>query len=103
MESEAPEEEEQPSWTVVYTNKAEKSIPRLPEPVKIKLFALVREMTLLGPVRGSWPGYSKIHTCSHHCQLKEGQPTYVCFWLVEDTELKIIEVYYAGTHEKAPY
>lgn len=38
-----------------------------------------------------------------HCHLIKGNPTYVCCWEVVEDEVKIIEVYYAGTHEKAPY
>jgi hypothetical protein len=36
------------------------------------------------------------------CHLKKGRPTYVACWTV-DKKNKVIEVYYAGTHEKAPY
>jgi hypothetical protein len=35
--------------------------------------------------------------------LKKGRPTYVAIWEVMDKEIKLIEVIYAGTHEKAPY
>ncbi len=35
--------------------------------------------------------------------LKKGRPTYVAIWEVTDKEIRIIEVIYAGTHEKAPY
>ena len=39
----------------------------------------------------------------HHCHIKKGQPTYVTIWEVTNKRIKLIEVTYAGTHEKAPY
>lgn len=54
-----------------------------------------------------WPNYGKLHgkvtEDKRHCHFKKGKPTYVCCWEVIDDGVKIIEVYYAGTHEKAPY
>jgi hypothetical protein len=38
-----------------------------------------------------------------HCHLIKGRPTYVACWEVKDPKNKILEVYYVGTHEKAPY
>jgi mRNA-degrading endonuclease HigB of HigAB toxin-antitoxin module len=37
------------------------------------------------------------------CHLKKGQPTYVAVWQVIDKEIRIVEIKYVGTHEKAPY
>ncbi|MDR3555637.1 MAG: hypothetical protein P4L55_12845 [Syntrophobacteraceae bacterium] len=39
----------------------------------------------------------------HHCHLKKGKPTYVAIWEVRDKNVRIVEIIYAGTHEKAPY
>jgi hypothetical protein len=36
-------------------------------------------------------------------RLKKGRPAYVAIWEVMDKEIILIEVMYAGTHEKAPY
>lgn len=33
----------------------------------------------------------------------KGHPTYVAIWEIMDKEIRLIEVTYAGTHEKAPY
>jgi len=35
--------------------------------------------------------------------LKKGNPTYVAVWRVTDKTVKLVEIRYAGTHEKAPY
>ncbi len=35
--------------------------------------------------------------------LKKGKPTYVAVWVEREDEIRLVEVVYAGTHEKAPY
>ena len=55
---------------------------------------------------GGWKNYSKLNGMpgdKRHCHLSKGRPTYVCCWEVLDKKLKITEIYYVGTHEKAPY
>ena len=61
-----------------------------------------------GPVQTPWPNYSKFknqgkNVDKRHCHLLKGKPTYVACWQVLDKKKKILEVYYVGTHEKAPY
>lgn len=56
-----------------------------------------------GPVRGNWPNYGRLSGNLHHCHLKKGRPTYVAVWEVIDNTASLVEVTYAGTHEKAPY
>jgi len=56
-----------------------------------------------GPIRGDWPNYSKLSEERHHCHLKKGHPTYVAVWREESDQIKLVEVIYVGTHEKAPY
>lgn len=34
---------------------------------------------------------------------EKGNPTYVAVWREERNEIRLVEVIYAGTHEKAPY
>jgi mRNA-degrading endonuclease RelE of RelBE toxin-antitoxin system len=91
------------SWTVVFSKKAKKQIQSLPESVLLKLVALESEIQILGPIRGNWKNYSKLSESQHHCHLKSGRPTYVVCWEVLDQKIRIVEVYYAGTHEKSPY
>ena len=90
-------------WTVTYNRKAEKQQARLPERVKGILNALILEIQSLGPVRGTWSNYSKLDSDCHHCHLKKGQPTYVAVWQVKNKTIKLVEIIYVGTHEKAPY
>lgn len=90
-------------WTVAYSRKAEKQRQGLPERIKVVLNALVLEIMASGPVRGNWKNYSVLSNGNHHCHLKKGNPTYVAVWQVTDKAIKLVEVTYVGTHEKAPY
>lgn len=65
--------------------------------------ALVVDIQCNGPVRGNWKNYGKLGPEDHHCHLKRGRPTYVACWKVINRNSNIVEVYYVGTHEKAPY
>ena len=91
------------NWNVTLHPKVVKNISKLPDRVQKSLAFLLREIELNGPTRGEWPNYGKIGKDMHHCHLKKGQPTYVAVWQVIDKEIRLVEVSYAGTHEKAPY
>lgn len=91
------------NWTVTLSRKAKKNIPVLPKRVRSTLAYLIKDIELTGPVKGSWPNYSKLGKARHHCHLKKGNPTYVAVWEVKDKEIRLVEVMYVGTHEKAPY
>ena len=91
------------SWTIEYTTKAAKQIKRLPTNIIDAVLALVMDMENSGPIRGDWPNFSKLGTMQYHCHLKKGKPTYVACWRLIDKKKKLLEVYYVGTHEKAPY
>lgn len=92
-------------WTVAYSKKAEKQYNSLPSVVQDRLDLLTAEIELSGPVRGNWKNYSKLEGKKrhHHCHIKTGKPTYVAVWEEIDETVKLVEVIYAGTHEKAPY
>lgn len=38
-----------------------------------------------------------------HCHITRGKTTYVVCWEVVDNKIRVIEVYYVGSHEKTPY
>jgi mRNA-degrading endonuclease RelE of RelBE toxin-antitoxin system len=90
-------------WKVEFTSRTRKQKEKLPKKVREVLFQLVREIEATGPVRGDWPNYSKLSAAEHHCHLKKGNPTYVAIWRETKGEIRIVEVIYAGSHEKAPY
>ena len=90
-------------WTVTEKRTLNKQIRNLPEKVQNLLIALEKDMEINGPIRGDWPNFSALSHDRYHCHLKKGRPTYVAIWEVRNKEIKLIEVTYAGTHEKAPY
>jgi hypothetical protein len=85
------------------SGQATKQIDCLPLGVRKNLIALMREIEISGPVRGNWPNYGPLGKDRYHCHLKKGRPTYVAVWEIMDKAIKIVEVIYAGTHERAPY
>ena len=93
------------AWTVKFSNKAAKQARKLPGNVQDNLKLLLQEIIVSGPVRGNWKSYGKLEgrKNQHHCHIKTGKPTYVVVWEESTTEIKIVEVKYAGTHENAPY
>ena len=90
-------------WQVEFSTKARKQIKQLPETIRLILQVLVEEIKKDGPFRATWKNYSKLGPDQYHCHLKKGQPTYVVCWQVINKKVKVAEVYYVGTHEKAPY
>lgn len=93
------------NWKVFFTNKAAKQLTKLPESIILITRALVNELEVLGPIRNNWKNFGKLKSFddTFHCHIKNGRPTYVVCWQVKDKKIKIIEVYYVGTHENAPY
>lgn len=79
---------------------------RTPLEVEIAVLKLLADLERIGPAV-NWPHYGKLvsqgkNIDRRHCHLKKGRPTWVACWEV-DSEKYNIEVYYVGTHEKAPY
>ncbi len=91
------------TWTIKISKKVSKMIAKLPKSIHQSLIALLANIESDGPVRGEWANYGKLSTSRHHCHLKKGRPTYVAVWEVTNKEIKLVEVNYVGTHEKAPY
>lgn len=95
-------------WKVSLSRWAGKKAKLLPESVRLQINLLMREMEQFGPIRKNWPNFSGLEgkglpKNAYHCHIKKGTPTYVACWSVEDKKIKIIEVFYVGTHENAPY
>jgi mRNA-degrading endonuclease RelE of RelBE toxin-antitoxin system len=91
------------AWQVAITQKAAKGLAKLPSGAKKALALLMADIESKGPIRGDWPNYSNLAPHCHHCHIKKGQPTYVAVWEEVAGKIKLIEVVYAGSHEKAPY
>lgn len=91
-------------WNVTYKKSTEKSIKKLPKRFQEILARLIKEIEILGPQRYNWPNFGKLkgRDDEYHCHLKKSRPTYVVCWKVEKNIIAV-EIYYVGTHEKAPY
>ena len=91
-------------WEIQIKKKAEKHYRNLPERVKKAFRALANDIRQRGPVRGDWPNYGPLGKKRHHCHILKGKPTYVAVWeVIGNKTIKLVEVHYVGTHEKAPY
>jgi len=96
-------------WKISYSNRAKKAALKLPVRAKAQLDVLAKELETCGPYRKNWPHYGPLKKApqipenAYHCHISSGRPTYVVCWQVEDRTLKIIEIFYVGTHENSPY
>jgi hypothetical protein len=93
------------SWQVFFTKRALKQLNELPLRFKKETRALTNEMERFGPLRYNWKNFGKFKGSDdlYHCHIHKGRPTYVVCWQIKDKKFQVIEVYYVGTHEKAPY
>jgi hypothetical protein len=97
------------SWMVNHIGQAKKAIKdiskHLSKGASASYVLLLAELRMLGPNRNNWPNFTKMRNKKdddYHCHIEKGRPTYVVCWKAFKKD-KIIEVYYVGTHEKAPY
>jgi mRNA-degrading endonuclease RelE of RelBE toxin-antitoxin system len=93
------------NWEVWFSAKAKKQAEKLPDAVQRRLKYLLEEIKVLGPVRTNWANYGKLkgRADCHHCHLRKGKATYVAARQVKDQGIRLVEVKYVGTHEKADY
>ncbi len=83
----------------------DQQISKLPKKMIEALHLLVKELQKYGPVLPKQPHYGKLKGKQdvYHCHLNKGKPHYVVVWRVVDHKIQILEICYAGTHEKADY
>ena len=86
-------------YEVRVTKRVLKKLSSLPEPIQLKLDALVADLESFGPAQPNWPNYSGLSKTTYHCHLGY---RYVACWRHEKRTV-IVEVYYVGSREKAPY
>jgi mRNA-degrading endonuclease RelE of RelBE toxin-antitoxin system len=86
-------------YQVKTTKNFDKNIKKLPKNIKKKLVVLLEDLRDSGPILKNWPNFSSIETNKYHCHLSYH---WVACWKCEKNSI-IIEVYYAGSREKAPY
>lgn len=79
--------------------RVEKQAQKLRHLEKKKLVQLVEDLREFGPVQHRWKNYSKIEKFEHHCHLSYN---WIACWRETEKEL-VLEVYYVGSRENAPY
>jgi hypothetical protein len=88
------------NYAVTMRRSVLKTIERLPEAVKERFRVLSRVLEAEGPTGPhAWKNYSKLSGNEYHCHLNY---SYVACWRHEKKTI-IIEVYYVGSREDAPY
>ena len=86
-------------YEIIVKNKIIKSIEKMPEYIQKKIVNLVEDLKSKGPNRSEWQNFSKLGKNRYHCHLSN---KWVVCWFCEKNSF-IIEVYYAGSRENAPY
>ena len=71
----------------------------MPKSVQAVFRDLVKDLELKGPDQPGWANYSKLSKNEYHCHLSY---KWIACWRHEKNTV-IIEVYYAGSRENAPY
>lgn len=86
-------------YNVTMKRRVEKVAARMPKAEQKSLKMLLDDLAEHGPVQPGWRNYSALSTTEYHCHLSYH---WVACWRHEKGTIKI-EVYYAGSREKAPY
>ena len=77
----------------------EKSFKKMPRAEQVKFSQLLFSLKASGPVQPSFMNFSKLGKDKYHCHLSR---KWVACW-ENKNETLIIEVYYVGSRESAPY
>ena len=86
-------------YEVKVGKKALKGIGKMPRAQQDRFALLAEDLREKGPVQSRWPNYSKLSDTEYHCHLSH---KWVACWRHEKRTI-LIEVYYAGSREDAPY
>ncbi len=86
-------------YIITVRKKVLKGLSKLPVAIRERFDYLSEDLKEKGPVQPAWPNYSKLGKDEYHCHLSR---SWVACWKHEINTI-IIEVYYVGSREKAPY
>lgn len=86
-------------YEVRIKKKVARGLDKLPADVQKLLFLLMADLQTDGPIQKSWRNFSPLGKDRYHCHLNY---RYVACWTCRNNEI-VIEVYYVGSREKAPY
>ena len=88
-------------WTVEIKRKVKRRLYKLPEDIQEKALALAIDLRKHGKNPGKkWKNFSSLSETTFHCHLSY---SYVACWEVIDEKIRLMEVYYVGSREDAPY
>lgn len=87
------------NFEVRVKRKLARDLNKLPSDVQKLFFLLVADLQAEGPIQTSWKNFSALGAGRYHCHLNY---RYVACWTWRKNEI-MIEVYYVGSREKAPY
>ena len=93
------QEENKDAFKVVWKRKIEKDIAKMPDKMQKRFHDLVADIRKSGPIRTNWANFSSLGKNLYHCHI--GYSWVVCWRREEDTI--VVEVYYVGSRESAPY
>ena len=93
------EQKEKKSYTVTIDKQAKKSVMKMPSDIQDKFTLLVEDIKKNGAIRTNWPNFSDLGKGKYHCHLNYH---WVACWYWKKGTF-VVEVYYAGSREKAPY
>ena len=79
--------------------KVGRGLRKLPSDVQKLLYLLIADLKADGPIQKTWRNFSPLERGRYHCHLNY---RYVACWTCLKDEI-VIEVYYVGSREKAPY
>jgi mRNA-degrading endonuclease RelE of RelBE toxin-antitoxin system len=86
-------------YEVRIKRKIDRGLRKLPSDVQKLLYLLLADLKANGPTQKTWQNFSPLGQDRYHCHLNY---RYVACWTCRKKEI-VIEVYYVGTREKAPY
>ena len=86
-------------YRVNIKKKVARGLRKLPKNIQQLLFLLVADLQADGPIQKGWRNFSSLGGDRYHCHLSY---RYAACWTCERGKI-VIEVYYVGTREEAPY
>ncbi|RDG32284.1 hypothetical protein DV872_08745 [Oceanispirochaeta sp. M1] len=89
-------------YTVEINKKVLRRVLKMPSSRQDDFFDLVEDLRVGGPIQKGWKNFSSLNheRSEFHCHL--GYRWVACWRIISEEKLKL-EVYYAGSREKAPY
>jgi mRNA-degrading endonuclease RelE of RelBE toxin-antitoxin system len=86
-------------YKILINKKALKGMQKMPLKINEKMNVLLKDLRDKGPIRKEWSNFSDLGNNLYHCHLTY---KWIACWKHEKNSI-VIEVYYAGSREDAPY